>query len=151
MQDIHIRRAAISDVPSMCEMLSKLFSIETDFKSDRETQEAGLKLLLSDRRSIALIANTNSVIGMVTGQIVISTAAGGYSILIEDLFVMPEFRRQGLASRLITHLEYHARSASAVRAQLVTDSTNAPAIAFYRKLGFDTGRMAGMYKTITRP
>jgi len=132
----------------MCNMLAGLFSIETCFAADHEKQTAGLELLLSGRNSIAFIADNGHAAGMITGQLVASTAAGGYSVLIEDLFVMPEFREQGIASMLIAHLISWAKEAGAVRAQLVADVMNAPAIALYNKLGFGTGRMIGIYKMI---
>lgn len=149
MYDIIIRKAAESDIDSMCRMLAGLFSIEADFKADYAKQKRALELLLADNSRTALIADCDFLCaGMITGQLVVSTASGGYSVLIEDLFVMPEFRSKGIASMLLRHINLWGRANGAVRAQLVADKENAPALDLYKKLGFNSGRMIGIYKEI---
>ena len=148
MRNIIIRNAVTSDLPIMCDMLEGLFSIETDFIIDREKQTTGLKLLMNKNGAAIMLADTGIPAGMITGQMVVSTAAGGYSLLIEDLYVMPNFRKQGIASMLVRHLTGWAKEQGAVRAQLVAETKNVSALAFYRKLGFSLSGMTGMYKRI---
>ena len=148
MKNISIRQSVSSDIPYMCSMLEALFSIETDFTIDMEKQAAGLNLFLNRKDKAIFIADTGTPSGMITGQLLVSTASGGYSLLVEDLFVMPGFRKQGIASMLVRRLTDWAKGQGAVRAQLVADTENAPATAFYSKLGFSQSRMAGFYKAI---
>ena len=56
--------------------------------------------------------------------------------LLEDLYVEPEFRRQGLAEVLVTHAEAFARQTGAERLTLSTAHNNHPAQSLYRKLGW---------------
>jgi GNAT superfamily N-acetyltransferase len=144
------RKANEHDKNSMCDMLAALFSIETDFKIDADKHRHGLDLLLRDNESrIAILAEFNfRIAGMITGQLVVSTASGGYSVLIEDLFVMPDFRRFGIAAMLLREIISWGKAMGAVRAQLVADERNKPALALYKKTGFGKGSMTGLYKMI---
>ena len=60
-----------------------------------------------------------SVIGMATGQLVVSSAAGAYSVLVEDVVVRREFRNMGAGNRFfLDELESWGISKGAQRTQL---------------------------------
>ena len=60
--------------------------------------------------------------------------------------VLPEFRRAGLATRLMTEAHQRLKEAGAKRVRLETSVENAPAIAFYQKFGYRTlRRLKGYY------
>jgi ribosomal protein S18 acetylase RimI-like enzyme len=147
---MNIRYAAFKDIDAMVDLLTQLFSIEKDFVINRNAQRAGLELVLSDAaRSVICVAETDGgIAGMVTGQLVVSTAAGGFSVLLEDMFVKPDYRSQGVGVALIRALTEWGGSKGARRIQLVADKTNEGALAFYRKADFDISRMVGLYKKI---
>ena len=147
--EIMIRKAVYDDIKGMASMLSELFSIESDFKVDLEIQKKGLILLLNSKYSVVFAAESDGKLcGMVTGQLVVSTASGGYSVLLEDLFVKKEFRKSGIASKLVTAVENWAIYNNAKRIQLVADETNTTALNFYKNRNFIPGRMRGLYKQI---
>ena len=83
---------------------------------------------------------------MVSGQLVVSTAVGGYSLLLEDMFVLPQYRRKHAGRMLLEALSLWAWGKGASRIQLVADRNNHPALMFYRKNDFKQGEMVGMYK-----
>jgi len=56
-------------------------------------------------------------------------------LYLEDLFVVPEARRQGIGTALLRALGQRARERSAGRLEWAVLDWNAPAIAFYEKLG----------------
>lgn len=56
--------------------------------------------------------------------------------ILNDLFVAPSFRRQGVAKRLLNGAEQHARQTGAVRIVLATQIANASAQALYESLGY---------------
>jgi ribosomal-protein-alanine N-acetyltransferase len=55
---------------------------------------------------------------------------------VNTIAVRPGFRRQGLASLLMTHLLQQAAAEGAHRAVLEVRRSNAPAIQLYERLGF---------------
>jgi ribosomal protein S18 acetylase RimI-like enzyme len=148
--DITIRRAKLKDVKQLIDLLVELFSIETDFTIDHEKHAEGLtRVILDFERSVILVAEQNDIIvGMVSGQLVISTAIGGYSVLLEDMCINSRFRRSGTGSALLEHLVAWGKDKGAKRIQLVADKENIAALAFYHKEGFSSSRMTGMYRII---
>ncbi len=55
--------------------------------------------------------------------------------IMNDLYVVPERRRQGLARALVSHCQAFARSRGAARLQWLTAHDNTEAQALYRSLG----------------
>jgi len=127
-----IRPATKADIPELLCLLEQLFSIEVDFTFDTEKQQRGISLLLESKHAIIFVVEENSaVVGMVTGQLLISTAEGGPSLIIEDLVVNPSMQKRGYGSLLLSALAEWASEHGACRMQLLADQTNQPALAFY--------------------
>lgn len=81
-----------------------------------------------------------------TGFILLSVVADEAEIL--TLGVMPDFRRRGLASRLLEQAVVVARAGGARALFLEVSETNAPALGLYRGAGFvETGRRPGYYRS----
>ncbi len=141
------RKAKENDIDALSELLAALFSMETDFAIDQERQKAGLALFFEagEEKSIFVAESKGAVIGMVTCQLVISTAAGGYSLLLEDMFIRKRFRCKGIGTSLVRMVQNWGKGKGALRIQLVADKRNKPAHIFYRALGFQTSRMNGLY------
>jgi len=102
LPDVRISRAEPQDIPAMVGLLGDLFSIEQDFVVDPARQREGLRALLEDpSRSLVLVARAageEQALGMVTLQILVSTAEGGPVGLVEDLVIHPNWRGQGLGA-----------------------------------------------------
>ncbi len=133
-----IRAATPRDLDALVRLLGALFSLEADFTPDAPRQRRGLELLLADpqRRAVLVAERGGAVVGMVTGQLLVSTAEGGPAVLLEDLVVEEATRGQGLGRRLVDELERWARGHGASRVQLLVDEENPEALAFYRELGW---------------
>ncbi|MDX2240979.1 MAG: GNAT family N-acetyltransferase [Leptolyngbyaceae cyanobacterium bins.302] len=58
-------------------------------------------------------------------------------IYLEDLFVLPEYRRLGLGTALLTHLAQRAVAEGCGRLEWSVLDWNAPAISFYQRMGAD--------------
>ncbi len=82
-----------------------------------------------------------AVIGMVTAQLVVSTAEGGASAWVEDMVVAAPERGRGVGRRLLEAIEAWATARGASRLQLLADRENAPALAFYARLGWSPTRL----------
>ncbi len=69
---------------------------------------------------------------------------------LTELFVASEFRRTGLASKLVRHLEGIARDRGASELVVLTWKTNADGLAFYRSAGYAEEGVA-LRKTLSSP
>jgi GNAT superfamily N-acetyltransferase len=81
------------------------------------------------------------VVGMVTAQLLISTAEGGTVALVEDMVVDSHYRGRGIGRRLMAAIEDWSRERGAKRLQLIADRTNFSALDFYDKIGWRPTRM----------
>ena len=147
---VRIEQALASDIPQLLALLSSLFALEQDFAFDADRQRRGLDRLLSepqDRATVLVARADDTVVGMVSGQIVISTAEGAPSVWIEDVVVAQTFRGRGIGRMLLRAVLDWAIAQGATRAQLLADSDNAAAIAFYRHLGLDLTHLIALRLT----
>ncbi len=140
---VHIRGATAADLETLISLLGDLFSIEADFSPDPARQRCGLALMLADpeRRRVLVAEREGAVVGMVTGQLLVSTAEGGLSLLVEDMIVRARERGRGVGGRLLAAMEEWGRGRGASRAQLLADGGNAPALDFYRRAGWSRTRL----------
>jgi GNAT superfamily N-acetyltransferase len=133
-----IRSATPDDLDALVRLLGVLFSIEADFRPDAERQRRGLALLLAapSRAAVFVAERAGTVVAMVTAQLVVSTAEGGVSALVEDMVVVERERRRGVGRILLGAAEAWAAQRGATRLQLLADRENAPALRFYERMGW---------------
>lgn len=118
-------------------LLKNLFELEKDFTFDPNRQKAGLENLLNTGQGLVLVAeHQHQVVGMCTGQTVISTAEGGPALLVEDVVVNSEWHGQGIGRQLLDSLSAWATRQGINRMQLLTDRNNHEALGFYEKIGW---------------
>ncbi len=141
--DLNIRSATTGDIPALVALLSSLFSIEADFDIDTERQERGLSLMLErpDERCILVAESGGKVVGMLTLQVLISTAEGGPVGLIEDMVVDESVRGRGVGKQLLSAMEAWAWDHGLTRIQLLADSANTGALRFYEREGWHTTQL----------
>jgi len=135
---LRIEPATLDDLPDLVELLYDLFSMEADFVPDRDRQSRGIKLILEqpNRGRIFVLRNDHSIIGMINLLITISTAEGGFVLLLEDLVIHRDHRGQGYGTKLLNHAVEFARSKGFSRITLLTDRPNDAAKKFYLANGF---------------
>jgi len=144
--DLRIEPATIEDLPVLTELLVDLFTQETDFTPDREKQMRGLRLILEqpNRGRIFVMRTDHRIIGMINLLITISTAEGGFVLLLEDLVIDPQHRGQGYGSRLLDYAINFAKEKKFLRITLLTDKPNDALKAFYLHRGFSPSDMVPM-------
>jgi Leucine-rich repeat (LRR) protein len=137
------------DLIQMAKLLGTLFMIERDFQIDYEKQLSGIQRLYNTAGTDLLVAkHEGKVIGMVTMQRLISSAEGDYIGQIEDLVVDEEYRKMGVASRLLNKIRVIAQEHKYKRIQLAADMDNSNALAFYNRRGFNKTNL-NIYHYIT--
>jgi GNAT superfamily N-acetyltransferase len=146
--NLRIEPATIEDLPQLVDLLVDLFSQEKDFEPDREKQMRGLRLILEQpsRGRIFVLRNESLIIGMINLLITISTAEGGFVLLLEDLVIHREHRGHGYGRRLLDYACDFAREKGFSRITLLTDKPNQMAKQFYLSHGFVESDMITMRK-----
>jgi GNAT superfamily N-acetyltransferase len=145
MPDLRIEPATLDDLPELTDLLRDLFQQEADFQPDPEKQMRGLRLILEQpaRGRIFVLRNERMIIGMINLLITISTAEGGFVLVLEDLVVHREHRGSGYGSRLLEHAIGFAREKNFLRITLLTDNPEEMR-KFYLKHGFVESDMQPM-------
>jgi GNAT superfamily N-acetyltransferase len=135
----------LDDLPELTDLLRDLFQQEADFQPDPEKQMRGLRLILEQpaRGRIFVLRNERMIIGMINLLITISTAEGGFVLVLEDLVVHREHRGSGYGSRLLEHAIGFAREKNFLRITLLTDNPEEMR-KFYLKHGFVESDMQPM-------
>lgn len=140
---VSIDFAAEADLEAMAGLLHELFTLESDFRPDREKQIAGLRLILDDPGvgRLFVLRVGGEVAGMANALFTVSTAEGCRVLLLEDVIVSRAHRGKGLGRKLVEHVCEWARAEGMPRVTLLADRGNAPALAFYGRLGFEKSAM----------
>lgn len=144
--ELRIEPATLEDLPQLTELVMALLAQEEDFAPDREKQKHGIKLILeqSNRGRIFVMRNDHFIIGMVNLLFTISTAEGGFVILMEDVIVHPDHRGQGYGTRLLQYAIQFAREKQFKRITLLTDQISAESQRFFQRNGFQHSHMIPM-------
>jgi len=145
MPELRIEPATLDDLSELTELLYDLFTQESDFTPDRDKQLRGLRLILEQpsRGRVFVIRNERMIVGMINLLITISTAEGGFVLLLEDLVVHKDHRGQGYGSRLVRHAVDFAKEKNFLRITLLTEEIEG-AQPFYLKHGFNESPMRPM-------
>lgn len=149
MQNFTVRVATPLDLDILTSLLAELFSIEEDFQFNEKLQQNGLLLMLENPKAVILVAESErAIVGMATGQLVISTAEGGSSLLVEDVVVSKNWRGIGVGQQLVDSVCGWAATFGAKRFQLLADASNNKGLQFYQKTGWNRTNLICLRKTM---
>lgn len=141
-----IEEAKKSDIESIIDLLTLLFSQEAEFTPKRDLQRIGLEMILKDPTigSIFVLKENDAIIGMVSILWSISTALGGKVAFLEDMIVSPSYRGKGAGRMLVEYAIAYTQKRECKRITLLTDNDNHVAHQFYQQLGFKKSLMQPM-------
>ena len=140
-----IRKLTINDFEIVESVIAKLHKIHVDNRPDfyieneHPISKNEYKALLNnqDKLSIAYIVD-DKIAGVCLATIKDKIEK---SIYIDDIFVLQEFRHQGIATKLYKQVESIANNIGAKRIDLTVWKFNNTAINFYKSLGMKTQRI----------
>lgn len=149
---IMIDFATVGDLPKLADLLAELFTLESDFRPERDKQLRGLRMILDNPAlgRVFVVRDGAVVAGMANALITVSTAEGARVLLLEDVIVAREYRGRGLGRELVEHVLAWARLENMLRVTLLADRANHPALDFYEKLGFGPSNMRVLRKSLSR-
>ncbi len=145
-----VEPATLDDLPALTELVMDLLSRSDDFQVDQAAQERGLRLILEqpNRGRIFVVRNKDKIFGMVNLLFTISTARGGFVILMEDVVIHPDHRGQGYGAMLVDYVIDFAKQKNFKRITLLTDRMSAESQEFFKKHGFVHSHMVPMRRMI---
>src|SRR4051812_7871982 len=158
--NLHIAPATPDDVPTLMTLIRGLAEYEKLTHQLSMTPAALREHLFGPRPyAEAVIARVGGTpVGHALWFHNYSTFLAKPGLYLEDVFVLPEYRRRGVGRALLVRLAQIARDRGWGRLEWSVLDWNEPAIAFYRRLGADVlpdwricrvagdaiGRLAGM-------
>ncbi|NIZ09496.1 GNAT family N-acetyltransferase [Pseudooceanicola sp. HF7] len=144
----NIMRAGLNDIPELIPLYERFFA-EDAIKIARPEIEANLRQMLADDRASVFVATANgSAIGLASASLTCGVEFG-WAAEIEDLFVVPERRGQGLARQLIELVLEWADDSGVRQSYLVItpEAEHAQSLtALYSKFGFVRSNRVLMYR-----
>jgi GNAT superfamily N-acetyltransferase len=144
--NVVIEPATLHDLDELSGLLGELFSGETDFRPNKEKQLRGLRLIFEqpNRGRVFVLRRDNIIVGMINLLFTISTAEGGFVIVLEDLVVHTEYRGHGYGSKLLSHAIDFAKQKNFLRITLLTDRPEIQSQELFRRFGFYESAMIPM-------
>src|SRR3954462_9550680 len=137
-ENVVIEPATEADLDELSKMLGELFSQESDFRPDKDKQLRGLRLIFEEpsRGRVFVLRRNRVIVGMINLLFTISTAEGGFVMVLEDLVVHNEFRGHGYGSMLLQHAIEFAKQKNFLRITLLTDRPEIKSQELFRRFGF---------------
>jgi GNAT superfamily N-acetyltransferase len=150
-EHVVIEPATEADLDELSEMLGDLFAQEGDFRPDKEKQLRGLRLIFEQpsRGRVFVLRQNGAIVGMINLLFTISTAEGGFVIVLEDLVVHKKYQGKGYGRKLLQHAIDFAKQKNFLRVTLLTDRPENVAQEFFRHHGFVESSMIPMRLWIT--
>src|ERR1043166_8931077 len=138
MSEVAIEPAIFEDLDELSNLLGELFSEEKDFRPNKQKQLQGLRLIFEQpsRGRVFVLRRDGAIVAMINLLFTISTAEGGFVMLLEDLVVHKQFQDKGYGSKLLQYAIHFAKQKKFLRITLLTDRPENVAQAFFRKHGF---------------
>lgn len=150
--DVQVRAATVRDLPAVARLFDayRVFYGRSSnrraarvFLADRMGRGESVILVASGRMASSRLTSGRSATGHARVDVgfaqlyrSFSSVRLGQSLILNDLFVIPEARRQGIGARLVDACTAFARKARAVSLELETHPDNAPAMRLYAGKGF---------------
>src|SRR3954452_1878726 len=113
--------------------------VEVRLPADAEGIRRGIDgaLLPHSPAWLWLAEREGRAVGIFLGNRIVSVEKGGYSLWVEELYVVPEERRTGVARALLARIRDEARKEGIRAIDLEVVPTQAAALALYQTLGFE--------------
>ena len=126
--------------PDNLDTVARLFDLYRVFygkSSDPALARDFIQARMTHGESVILLAESGSdAVGFTQLYPAFSSVSATRTWILNDLLVLPEARRQGVARALLVAAADFARADGALRLEMETDHDNATAQALYRAMGW---------------
>src|SRR5436190_18812449 len=150
-ENVVIEPATEADLDELSGLLGELFAHESDFRPNKEKQLRGLRLIFEqpNRGRVFVLRRDGAIVGMINLLFTISTAEGGFVVVLEDLVIHKKFQGHGYGAKLLQHAIDFAKQKNFLRVTLLTDRPENVAQEFFGRHGFVESSMIPMRLCIT--
>lgn len=137
MKAPHIRAATLEDVP----VVGRLFDLYRQFyemPSDEPLAQRFIRERLENRQAALFVAENidHEIVGFCQIYFGFCSVSAGHICILNDLFVLPDFRGSGIGAALLDRAEAFALETDAIRIELKTARTNHLAQQMYEAQGW---------------
>jgi len=146
-----VKKADISHIPLLVDLMEEFY--QPDYVLNRDRAATAFSTLLSDERlgNVWLIRADLEIAGYIVITLGFGMEYGGLSATLDDMFIRPAFRGQGLGKAALVHVRDACREAKVRSMHVEVARDNDPAQAVYRHVGFrDTDRQL-LYLELAEP
>jgi len=135
-----LRRATSADAPALCALINELAVYEKLADASAPDPEALAAHLAPDANPrcgavLGEMDDTGAAVGFALFYPTYSTFLTNWGVHLEDLFVQPDFRGQGLGFALLERVVHIAADWGAERVEWMVLNWNTLALDFYNRLG----------------
>jgi GNAT superfamily N-acetyltransferase len=137
MTDLVVRRAEAADRDTAHRLLTAQL-VEHHLPADARGISRGIDFALAPGSPawLWLAERQGRAVAVFLANRVVSVERGGFTLWVEELYVVPEDRRTGVARALLARVCDQARREGVRAVELEVVPTQAAAFALYRALGF---------------
>jgi GNAT superfamily N-acetyltransferase len=131
-----MRRALPDDIPTLLTLMSEFYA-EAGYNLDRPFAEKAFSAILSEERLgyVWLIDDGTKDVGYIVLALRFGMEYGGLIGCIDDLFVVPQSRNNGLSSAALLEVRDFCDKIGVRAITVEVGFSNGPAQAVYRRLG----------------
>ncbi len=135
MMERSIRAAVASDAPEIFRMIHELAEFEHRASQFKLSEATLAGWLASGEIGCLLAESDGKFLGFALYYFTFSTFRGEKGIYLEDLYIRPEYRKQGIGRDFFRELAVMARKKGYFRIDWMVLDWNRDGIQFYRSLG----------------
>lgn len=151
-----IRPATSADEPYLLTMMRALAEQEPNPNPGAFRERAvssAFRFLLDhpDRGCVWVLVVEEHIVGYIVLTLGFSFEFFGTDAFVDELYVLPEYRRRGFALEAVKYLEAQANKLGVNAVHLEVDEGNEPAFELYRRMGFQDHNRFLMTKWLRRP
>lgn len=134
---MQLRRATVKDVDAIAPLFDRYRQFYEQTPDAAKAREFIQARLSADESVIFIAEDQGQVLGFTQLFPSFSSVGAARAWILNDLYVLPEARRQGVARALLDAAADFGRTTGAARLELETDHDNRSAQALYRHMGWE--------------
>ncbi|EAY25130.1 GNAT family N-acetyltransferase [Microscilla marina] len=137
-ENIYIETASVQDAELLADLQCKMAWETEEYMLDRNTVLQGLQALFNDvsKGIYYKVTHNEQVIGCMLNTFEWSEWRNGYVLWIQSLYIVPEFRAQGLFKLMYQYLQHKVKADNNLMGiRLYVDKTNVKASQVYKAIG----------------